>query len=135
MAWEKNEFDTAYSIWLPSAERDDPRSQNAIGLLYLYGEGVEKNIPKAMTWLKRSSKLGYSEATFELAKIYDEGEGVPENNIEAISFYELAAKQGSVSALVNLGWMHDQGEGVVVNKPKALELYLEAAQRRCKCAI
>ena len=30
-----------------------------------------------MTWLKRSSKLGYSEASFELAKIYDEGEGVP----------------------------------------------------------
>ena len=33
LAWEKNEFDTAYSIWLTSAERDDPRSQNAIGLL------------------------------------------------------------------------------------------------------
>ena len=102
LSWEKNEFDTAYSIWLPSAERDDPRSQNAIGLLYLYGEGVEKNISVAIKWLKRAAQNGSSDAQANLGGIFYHDFDVDQDLEQAEMWYELSIKNGNKRALGKL---------------------------------
>lgn len=60
---------TALFWFTQAAERNDPASQYALGLLILYGEGTKSDKAKAKTWIIKSACNGYDPAEFML--IYD----------------------------------------------------------------
>ena len=52
------DFETAYKMLVPLAEKGHAAAQLILGMMYFKGTGVEKNIVQADKWLLISEKLG-----------------------------------------------------------------------------
>jgi TPR repeat protein len=109
MAWEKYDYNTAFEVLMPAAERGEPWAQLRVGVAYELGSGVTKDIPTAIMWYEKAEaqesdgnwadgqlvgaagKSGYFNqnsdaliAKFQLANIYLRGEGVEPNPAKAL---------------------------------------------------
>ena len=113
-----------------------------IGESYYYGDGINKNYPKAFHWYKKASDLGYSDAQFSLGIMLENGEGVEEDYKEAVKYYYLSAKQHNSNALEAINNLGDQevidalyylgelffyGKGVRQDYSEAIKWYKKAA--------
>ena len=52
------DFETAYKLLVPLAEKGHAAAQLILGMMYFKGTGIEKNIVQADKWLLISEKLG-----------------------------------------------------------------------------
>ncbi|MEW8660456.1 MAG: tetratricopeptide repeat protein [Candidatus Thiodiazotropha endolucinida] len=109
VAWEKYDYNTAFEVLKPAAERGEPWAQLRMGVAYELGSGVTKDIPTAIAWYEKAAsqesegnwangqlvgtagKAGYFNqnsdaliAKFQLANIYLRGEGVPQDLKKAL---------------------------------------------------
>ena len=53
-----------------AAEQGYARAQNNLGLCYKNGDGVEKDIKKAVEWYRKAAEQGDMYAQFNIAEIY-----------------------------------------------------------------
>lgn len=128
-AYEAGDHKAAYDAWLPLAERGDVAAMRNIGHLYRWGQGVEKDIDKAIHWYRMAAEKGFSRAQANLAAIYLQGdEGTPVNYEEAHKWFAAAAVQNLAVAQYNLGLMYELGLGVEKNEARALGWYNLAAK-------
>jgi len=67
-------------------------------LVYNNGDGVDKDINKAIYWFKKSVERGTSNAQYNLAIIYQYGDGIDKDNDKAIYWYKKSAEQGNQNA-------------------------------------
>jgi TPR repeat protein len=67
-AFSISEFEVAYSICTPLANLGFKDAQLITGLLYAYGEGVDKDLNRAKIWLNEALKNGREEAAQALAQ-------------------------------------------------------------------
>ena len=51
-------FETAYKMLAPLAEKGNAAAQLIVGMMYFKGKGIEKNIVQADKWLLISEELG-----------------------------------------------------------------------------
>lgn len=49
-AYQAKDYNMTLYYWQPLAERDDPRAQFNLGILYLYGRGVNADPAQALMW-------------------------------------------------------------------------------------
>ena len=61
-AFVRSEFVVAYAICTPLADLGFRDAQLVTGLLYAYGEGVDKNLRRARIWLKEALKNSQDDA-------------------------------------------------------------------------
>lgn len=64
---------TVYVICNAAETARDLSSTNALGIMYVTGLGVERNVDLALEWLRSASTRRYPDATFNLALIYGTG--------------------------------------------------------------
>lgn len=69
-----------------------------LGEMYLKGQGVSPDFPKAFKLLERSSRKGNPDAYYLLGQLYHEGIKVPQDLEKAHYLYKKAAKSGKVEA-------------------------------------
>ena len=103
-----------------------------VSVKYFLGKGVEKNIPKAMEWLKQSANQGYSRANRGLGQIYygkKFKEHFSQDFKQAFIHFEKAKNQGDTKAAVYLGEMYYKGHGVELNLESAVSELHEAAKQ------
>lgn len=81
-----------------NAEAGDVESQNRLGEMYLYGNGVQKNYELAAYWFKEATKQKYPDAMYNLGICFINGAGVEKNVRAGNSFIKQAAKLGSQRA-------------------------------------
>lgn len=100
-----------------------------LGMLYNKGDGVEKNINRAIELLQHASDLQLGVASHNLATIYHLNNDFRDVS-KAAYYYKLAIEQGysSATTLNNLATLYMNGEGVELDYNKAQEL-LEKAVR------
>ncbi|HQR51027.1 MAG TPA: tetratricopeptide repeat protein [Methylophilaceae bacterium] len=122
-AFASGDYDRALKEVRPLAEKGDPRSQYAMGVLYENGFAVAKDLKQAAAWYLKAAKQGNSDAQYNLGAMYEHGVGMPVNYPEAARWYRPAAEQGDIDALSNLGVLYQNGHGVTQNKVLALALY------------
>lgn len=65
----KADYGDAFSYYIKGAEKQDPACEKMVGLSYYYGDGVEKDETKGITWLKLAVQHGDSEAESILNKL------------------------------------------------------------------
>ena len=118
-AYEADDVETALRIARPLAERDNPRAQNLLGLIYYLGRDVPRDEAEAQKWFRRAIELGDPDAPAHLARLYYEGRGVPQDFVEAAKWYRLAADRNNPRAQFNLGIMYWNGKGVPQDKVQA----------------
>ncbi|AWO98759.1 putative protein sel-1 -like 3 [Scophthalmus maximus] len=107
---------------------EDPVSMYDYGIVLLQGHGVEKDIPKALTFLKKAMDQGFVPAMNALAWYYEQFERDYE---QAVQLWEKADLLESPDAALNLGVMYFQGlyPGKAADQYMAYKYYLKSAER------
>jgi TPR repeat protein len=101
-----NPLQTVYLICNAAETTRDLASQNALGIMYAAGLGVEQNIDLALEWLRAASSRGYADSTFNLALLYGSGIvlnsyrlcDIPQSPEQADQYLQEAANQGQPRA-------------------------------------
>lgn len=134
-AAQRNDFGTAFKLFLPLAEAGDPEAQHNLAMLYRTGRGVEKDLTVSARWFRRAAERGVADAQYYLGHLYDTGEGVEQSAKYAFVWYRKAAEQGQGLAQINLGVMYANGQGVEPDQEEAYLWFHVAAAQGYKAAF
>ncbi|XP_047449523.1 protein sel-1 homolog 3 [Mugil cephalus] len=106
----------------------DPVSMYDYGIVLLKGQGVQQDIPKAITFLKKAMDQGFVPAINALAWYYEQYE---KDFVQAVQLWEKADLLGCPEAALNLGVLYSQGHypGRAANQYMAYRHYLRSAER------
>jgi len=128
-AYLREDYETAFSEWLPLAEQGNAEAQNMLGYMYRYGQGVTQDFELARQWYRRAADLGNAMAQNNLGALYRQGLGVQQDFQEAFRWFLRAAEQGDGGAQNHVGLMYYKGEGVGKDLVQAyMWAYLAARQ-------
>ena len=75
-AAQRQDYKTAYKLWLPLAEQGKAKAQYNLGVMYRDGNGVQQDYKEAVRLYRLSAKLGDASAQSNLGNNYALGEGV-----------------------------------------------------------
>ena len=81
-----------------AAAQDDIYALYIVALIYLNGNGVEKDADKGMAYLERSAVLGNADAQLVLAGRYYSGDFIAKDIEKAREWLEKAAALGNEKA-------------------------------------
>jgi TPR repeat protein len=101
-AYELADYETALKHWLVEAEAGDADIQTRIALMYLLGEGSEKNPKRAAHWFNEAAEQNFGKAQYQLGRLYASGVGVEQNDIKAFVVMSAAIENGSPRATTDL---------------------------------
>lgn len=106
----------------------DPVSMYDFAIVLLQGQGVKRDIPRAVTFLKKAIAQGFAPAMNALGWYYEQFEKDYES---AVQLWEQADRHGSPDAAMNLGVMYSQGlyPGKAADQVMAYKYYLKSAER------
>ena len=110
---------TEQEVLAQEAENGNHKAQFELANRYLSGNGVAKDLKKAVTFLGKAADGGIAPAQYNLGLLYETGSGVQKNAGQAFSWYQKAASQGHARAQHNLGTLYAQGKGTPKNYKKA----------------
>ncbi|MDE7306366.1 MAG: sel1 repeat family protein, partial [Clostridia bacterium] len=88
--------------WFSLAGGQYAEASSALGKMYLNGNGVKKDLHKAIELFENATKCGDPEAYFYLACAYENGEGKEKDYGKAIEYYSVAAVLGNKQAYERL---------------------------------
>jgi TPR repeat protein len=101
-------------------------AMNALGLIYMNGNGVPKDYAEARKWYDKALDAGYSPALTNIGLLYRHGWGVPQDYVEARKWFEKAVAAGLPGAMINLGILYERGLGVTQDYAEARKWYQKA---------
>lgn len=87
-----------------AAEQGLPEAQMFLGMTYLEGDGVPKDIPQAINWFQKAGEGGIGDAFTNLGYIYWDGNGVPQDRKLGASYWKKAAKMGFLHGQNDYAW-------------------------------
>ena len=96
-------------------------------MMYIKGEGVEKDFEKGFDMLQQSAKEGNAEAMLCLAEILYKGEHIKQDKRLAIKYLTKAVSLDNPGAQRMLAELTLAGDGVNQNLRKAAKLYSTCA--------
>jgi TPR repeat protein len=111
-AYVNGDFQTAFEQWQPLATQGHAESQNMMGYMYRYGQGVVQDYAQALHWYRLSADQGNARAQNNLGVMYRLGLGTPQDYQEAFRWFHRAAEQGNGGGQNHLGLMYFKGEGI-----------------------
>ena len=118
-AFQTGNYEQAFRLWQPLAEKGDARAQNNLGVMYEKGRGVAQDYQQAIAWWQKAANQEDAKAQFNLGVMYEKGWGVKQNDQQAVAWYQKAANQGFAMAQYNLGLMYANGRGVAQDYQQA----------------
>jgi TPR repeat protein len=126
----------AARLYRQSAHEGHLLAEGFLGLLYLWGEGVDvdrerarKHSLAAASFTRQAAEQGNAVAQQLLGHLHRAGLGVAKDNREALRWFRRAADQGNPAARTNLGWLYQKGEGAPKDYKEALRWYRLAADQ------
>lgn len=125
---------TKFEKNIEAARKGDIDAQNAIGICYYKGDGVEQDYKKAAEWFWKSAEKGNATGQYNLGYLYDSGKGLEQDYKQALYWYKKAADQGHKSAMNNIGQLYEYGRGVTKNAAMAIVWYQKAVNKGNKLA-
>jgi hypothetical protein len=110
-----------------AAAQGHAQAQQALGISYAQGIGVETDEKAAVLWFRRAAEQGYPLAQYNVGVSFYHGRGVTQSYDETVRWLRLAAAQGEPDGLCNLATCYVNGQGVPQDDYEALRLYKRAA--------
>ncbi|MFO1160837.1 MAG: tetratricopeptide repeat protein [Reyranellaceae bacterium] len=103
----------AYELFLKAASAGHPRAQLNLGILFLRGQGVPRDLIQARAWLEKAAASGDPQALYTLGRALSEGtEQVPPDPVRAADLFRRAAEQGHMLAATRYGLALSEGTGL-----------------------
>lgn len=114
-----------------AAEQDNSFAAYALGKLLLDGADgqLDRNVPAALRWLRRSAELGNQFTQYRLGKLLLAGEDMPKDAAEAVRWLTAAANQGNAFAEYALAMVYLRGEDAPQDTAAALDLLRRSVGR------
>jgi TPR repeat protein len=109
-------------------DANNVKAQFNIGMMYRYGDGVEKNQNKAVYWIKLAAENGLKDAQNNLGLWFLAGESVDADPLEAQQWLLKAARQGDSSSMVSLGYIEMNGLVGEKNYQTAYQWFMKASE-------
>ena len=106
------DYDTAFREFSLAAESGLHLAQYNLGILYFFGQGVDKDLEQSFRWTQAAAEQGHVAAQHNLGSLYYEGQGVDRDRATAVEWYSTAAKAGHADAALLLAEMFQQGVSV-----------------------
>jgi TPR repeat protein len=103
-------YPTAIGLFKQAVRLNYAPSQLALGNMYYYGIGLDKNYSKALVLLNSAYEAGEIQAAFPLATLYERGIAVEKNTEKAKTLYKKAIDDGNESAGFNLALLLIENE-------------------------
>ncbi len=92
----------AFSLYMKCAMRGYAPAQNALGFLYLSGEGVAKDEKLAFKWFRSAADQHYPAALLNISYMYIDGIGTDIDIQKGLNCIYAAAKRGCDDARMTL---------------------------------
>ena len=124
-----------YQKNIDKARAGDATAQVDVGYAYETGDGVAKDLKKAVSWYRKSADQGHKIGQCNLGICYENGIGVEKNPFQAFYWYKKAAEQGYRNAQANLGTCYYNGFGVAKDYNQAFSWYIKAAAQGMGSAL
>jgi TPR repeat protein len=103
------------------AERGDALALDKLGLYYLNGDGVPKDVTEGLRLIRLAAEQGNTVAQKNMGAFYHQGSyGLSKDGAESVRWYGMAADQGSAPAHYILGKRYATGDGVPKDEIEAL---------------
>jgi TPR repeat protein len=116
----------AINYFQQSANKGNGNGENALGVCYKYGTGVEKNIERAIEFYTKAVEHANMKAQYNIGVLYQNGEGVVKDEAKAFSLYGLSAAQDYKLAQYRIGVFYLYGKSVPKDVNKAREWFDKA---------
>ena len=103
----------ALDLFQKAAAAGHTRAQINLGILYLRGLGVPRDVVNARAWLEKAAASGDPQALYTLGRAMDEGsEQIAPDPVRAADLYRRAAEKGHVLAGLRYGLALSEGIGI-----------------------
>lgn len=106
----------------------DPEEQYNLACKYQGGDGVPKDVEKAVYFFRNAAEQGYATAQLNLGICYYKGQGVAKDLEQAAYWYRKAAEQGDAFAQRSLGYCYQYGLRLSKDLEQAVYWYRKAAE-------
>lgn len=123
----KQDYEKGLEI-LRSLAESDAHSQNALGLCYFNGYGVDQDYRLALQWYSKAAKQGLGIAEYNIGVMFIHGYGVKQDLKEAAAWIYKAAMKNEAIAVESMGDLYYEGWGVQKNTEEARHWWWRAAQ-------
>lgn len=88
----------AYALWLRGAELGDGQCMQQVARALRVGDGVARDVPRALQWDSRLAREGYGPSFVRLAQARDSGEdGRPGDAIQAATLATIGLRLGTLN--------------------------------------
>ncbi|GAA8534612.1 hypothetical protein oki114_02310 [Helicobacter pylori] len=94
LSYDRQDFSKARKYFEKACDLNDSGGCGALGVLYRYGRGVEKDSKKAAQLYSKACDLNNSWGCDNLGMSYEYGQGVEEDEIKAAQLYSKACELG-----------------------------------------
>ena len=99
----------ALELFFAAAKGGQPQAANNIGLAYLKGKGLPRDIPQAIRWLTVAAEGGVPESQYNLGLIYLRGDADTQDLYQGLKLTKAAADAGQLDAKKALGRIYMTG--------------------------
>lgn len=96
---KKGNYAEAQKYWSKAAEKGNPHGYFNIGILYLYGNGVEKDVNKTINYWTQSADLDNSHAMVALGNLYFDKKALTRDVKNAYLWFKKAVDNGNTKAI------------------------------------
>lgn len=127
-AYNEGNYAAALKEFSAAAERDDPVGKHLLASLYYQGQGVNRDLKKAVQLFVEAAKENYLPSLANLALMYSTGDGVPIDMKLALEYGRKAAEAGDGQSQFNLAQAYRKGVDIPQDYVKAAYWYRKAAE-------
>jgi TPR repeat protein len=127
-AYRSKDFEKAFDIWSKEAEDNSDQAMTNLGLMYLKGDGVKKDLTLAKEWFEKALKYDNDSAAYNLALMYQAKIGVEEDIDKAIEYFRRAVAKNHQGANFRLGLLMLQDRTNLERVKEGFNCMLNAAK-------
>lgn len=125
--YKMKKYQNAIKIFAELQQYDYAPAVRSIGICYMNGHGVKKNMNLAAEFLLRATELGDAQSMYDIAIMYKEGAGIEQNSEKSLQWLQNAAKNNEPRAQALLGAYYLNGNILEKNPEKASVLLRASA--------
>lgn len=132
------DFKEAADCFRKAGDAGNSVSAMTLGIMYMHGHGVEKNLEASNQLIKQLANQGFLPAQVALGRLYNQGlkkEKILVDYTESAKWYLMAAKQGKIEAQMALAGYYYKGLGVTKDLVSAYAWSYIAASNDSNAAI
>lgn len=125
--FRSGDYTAAFSLFRMAADMGYTGAKKYLGVMYEYGEGVQKDLSNAFYWYKTAAEEGDVFSQSALACLYMTGDGMEPDYDKAYYWAEKSAKAGDADSQYYLGILCVKGLGTPPDRAAGIEWLKKSA--------